>query len=68
MSISIHPELEDKLELESLALEGLNSGESVEEDEEYWKEKRRRLIERHSKTDIKMLRASSQERAQQREL
>jgi hypothetical protein len=36
-------------ELETLALEGLNSGESIEGDEQYWDEKRRRLIERHQK-------------------
>jgi hypothetical protein len=34
-------------ELEALALEGLNSGESIEADEKYWEEKRRRLMERH---------------------
>ena len=32
-------------ELEALGLEGLNSGESIEANEKYWKEKRRRLIE-----------------------
>jgi hypothetical protein len=37
-------------ELEALALEGLNSGESIEADEKYWEEKRRRLIERHRPT------------------
>ena len=37
-------------ELEALALEGLNSGESIEANEGYWEEKRRRLIERHEKT------------------
>ncbi|MGI8989807.1 MAG: DUF29 domain-containing protein [Bryobacteraceae bacterium] len=37
-------------ELASLALEGLNSGESKEADEKYWEEKRRRLIECHQKT------------------
>jgi hypothetical protein len=37
-------------ELETLALEGLDSGESIEGDEQYWDEKRRRLIERHQKT------------------
>jgi hypothetical protein len=37
-------------ELEALALEGLNSSESIEGDEKYWEEKRRRLIERHQKT------------------
>ena len=77
MSITIHPELEERLraraeaeglsveayieriaredqqaeeELEALALEGLNSGESMEADERYWEEKRQRLIERHRKT------------------
>lgn len=34
-------------ELEALALEGLNSGESIEADEKYWEEKRRQLMERH---------------------
>ncbi len=37
-------------ELEMLALQGINSGESVEADGKYWEEKRRRLIERHPKT------------------
>lgn len=37
-------------ELEALALEGLNSGESIVADEKYWEEKRLRLIERHQKT------------------
>lgn len=37
-------------ELESLALDGLNSGESVKADERYWERKRRRLIERYEKT------------------
>ena len=36
-------------ELELLGLEGLNSGESIVADEEYWEEKRRRLIERYQK-------------------
>jgi hypothetical protein len=34
-------------ELEALALEGLNSGESNKADERYWAEKRQRLINRH---------------------
>jgi hypothetical protein len=37
-------------ELEALAIEGLNSGESIVADERYWAEKRQRLIERHQKT------------------
>lgn len=37
-------------ELGTLALEGLNSGESIVADERYWEEKRRRLIERRQKT------------------
>ncbi len=37
-------------ELEMLALQGINSGESIEADRKYWEEKRRRLIERHPKT------------------
>jgi hypothetical protein len=40
-------------ELEALALEGLNSGESIEADEKYWGEKRQRLIERHQKTSTR---------------
>ena len=36
-------------ELEALALEGLNSGESIVADERYWEEKRQRLIKRHQK-------------------
>jgi len=35
-------------ELEALALEGLDSGESIRADEAYWQEKRRGLIERNS--------------------
>ena len=35
--------------LEALLLEGLNSGEPVEITSEYWENKRRQLIERHSK-------------------
>jgi hypothetical protein len=31
-------------ELETLALEGLNSGESIEGGKQYWDEKRRRLV------------------------
>jgi len=34
-------------ELEALALEGLNSGQSIEASESYWDEKRRRVIDRH---------------------
>jgi hypothetical protein len=37
-------------ELEALAIEGLNSGDSIEADERYWAEKRQRLIDRHQKT------------------
>lgn len=37
-------------ELEVLALEGLNSGQSIEADEKYWAYKRQRLIDRHPKT------------------
>ena len=36
-------------ELESLALEGLNSGESLVADDTYWEQKRRTLIESHRK-------------------
>ena len=34
-------------ELEAIALEGLNSGESILADERYWAEKRQRLIDRY---------------------
>jgi hypothetical protein len=37
-------------ELEALALEGLKSGESIGADEQYWADKRQRLIDRHLKT------------------
>ena len=37
-------------ELESLALEGLNSGEPIEAGPGYWEEKHRRLEERLKKT------------------
>ena len=37
-------------ELEALALEGLNSGDSIVADDQYWENKRRRLMERHEKT------------------
>lgn len=37
-------------ELESLALEGLNSGEPIEAGPGYWEEKHRRLDERLKKT------------------
>jgi plasmid stability protein len=40
-------------ELEALALEGLNSGESIEADERYWEQKRRRLMDRHQKTGMR---------------
>jgi len=37
-------------ELEALALEGLDSGESIRADGEYWDAKRRRLAERHGQS------------------
>jgi hypothetical protein len=37
-------------ELEALALEGLKSGESIEAGEQYWADKRKRLIDRYQKT------------------
>jgi hypothetical protein len=40
-------------ELEELALEGLNSGDSIKADERYWEEKRRQLIERRHKSSIR---------------
>ena len=35
--------------LEAMLLEGLNSGEPIEITPEYWENKRRQLIERHSR-------------------
>jgi hypothetical protein len=52
MSITIHPRLASKLreravdELQSLALEGLNSGDPIEGGPAFWEERRRRLEER----------------------
>ena len=51
MTITIHPDLETKLrakheEIESLAIEGLNSGDPFEPDAHYWEEQHRRLDER----------------------
>jgi hypothetical protein len=40
-------------ELEALALEGLNSGESIVPGPGYWEEKHRRLEERLKKTDTR---------------
>jgi len=37
-------------ELEALAIKGLNSGESIEADERYWQQKRKRLMDRHPET------------------
>src|SRR6266852_5727308 len=37
-------------ELEALALEGLDSGDSMQADEQHWAEKCQRLIDRHHKT------------------
>ena len=40
-------------ELEALAIEGLNSGESIEPNASYWEEKRRRLIDRHRNSETR---------------
>jgi hypothetical protein len=45
-----HDDQQAEEELETLAFEGLHSGESIEADEKYWEDKRRRLIERQKKT------------------
>ena len=37
-------------QLEALAIEGLQSGDSIEADERYWADKRQRLIDRHHQT------------------
>ncbi len=37
--------------LETLLLEGLNSGEPIEVTEPFWKEKQRQLLERHRKVN-----------------
>ncbi len=39
-----------EVELGALAVEGLNSGASIEANDLYWAEKRQRLIDRHHKT------------------
>lgn len=39
-------------ELEALALDGLNSGESIEAGGKYWDAKRRRLMERHGQSGV----------------
>jgi hypothetical protein len=36
-------------EIEALALEGLNSGESMKADDRYWADKRQRLMDRHQR-------------------
>ena len=38
-------------ELEALAIEGINSGESIVGDEQYWAQKRQRLLDRHVKSN-----------------
>ena len=38
-----------KEKLEALLLEGLNSGDPIEITPEYWENKRRQLVERHSR-------------------
>jgi antitoxin ParD1/3/4 len=38
-----------EVKLEALLLAGLNSGEPIEITPEYWENKRRKLIERHSR-------------------
>jgi hypothetical protein len=53
MAITIRPELE--AELEALALEGLNSGASIEADDKYWAVKRQRLIDRHLTTGSRLV-------------
>jgi hypothetical protein len=53
MAITLHPELE--AELEALALEGLNSGASIEADDKYWAVKRQRLIDRHPTTGSRLV-------------
>jgi antitoxin ParD1/3/4 len=45
--MSRQPEI---LDLDALLLEGLDSGEPIPVTQEYWEEKKRRLIERMGKT------------------
>ena len=40
-------------ELEALALEGINSGESIEGNDEYWEKMLKRLHEKYGKTAVK---------------
>ena len=43
-------DLQAEKELEDLALEGINSGDSIVVEARYWEEKGNRLLERHQKT------------------
>lgn len=47
-----HNDQAAELELEALALEGLDSGEPIQGDESYWSDKRERLLERHRKAGV----------------
>ena len=47
-----HNDQAAELELEALAIEGLNSGESIKTDEPYWAAKRERLLNRHRKARV----------------
>lgn len=49
--IAIDQQANDELQL--LALEGLDSGEAIEEGPEYWEQKHRRLDERLKNVDIR---------------
>lgn len=42
-------QLRGNQKLEALLLEGINSGEPIEITPEYWENKRRQLVERHSR-------------------
>ena len=41
-------DLDAETELESAAIEGLSSGDSVEANEQFWSERRRQVLDRHS--------------------
>jgi len=47
-----HNDQAAELELEALAIEGLNSGESIEAEEPYWAAKRESLLSRHRKSRV----------------
>lgn len=47
-----HNDQAAELDLETVALEALDSGESIQADEPYWSAKRDRLLDRHRKAHV----------------